>query len=909
MARGRIIAAIVIVCTPMLFFSPLFFTYGLGPFEDDLIQYFPNLVWLGRQIQAHQLPFWNSLAYGGYPQIGDPQSGVFYPLNWVSVFLPDAVMYPLLIIIHYWIAGLGMYRLGRTWHLSRTSTLFGALAWMFCGFMLAHRTHYTILASTSWMSVGFYLWTRIIQGRHLRQFFVAAVVVQTLQILAGHVQVAAYSGAAVFLYLLFVLESRLMQIIGLYLLSYILTFALALDQLLPVWNTFSESVRTANSYRFVTENSFFPLAWTLVIAPASLGLKVPNFLYSSDYFGPWNHCELNCFTTLAALTLGAFALRNVWRDTKYRRLVIFCIVLGLLSIFLALGRYNPAFKALFEIPIFRPFRCPARYLIWFNFVVVILAMIAMESLLSRRRLVLFRHFAIRFAATITIIFIAYLLAIRYAALSPLATKHLPEAMAKIPPMILAAIRPTNPAMFIPVLAAVAIIVLCLKVDTRRLRRFLLLLLIVEIASFAPFYDFDFSRMKKMNLYPPVARKLDELSLRTDGMIWPLSEDPYVQPLTTLQPFTNMLVDRPTITGYGPLLNRYQRRLFGWELWPTTDRYLEILTRKDMLTRYAIRYIVTEPKFAEQISQLRKAAKSTKEFPTISQSLSEHFTVDPAAPINFNIALEEGMYRLQFHCRRRTPDQLRLCVSLVGLTDKLWNRQKIRLTTWDIDDQYRRFDWYFYVPKTDRSVQLDFMTDYGACEFQKVELTRAAFSVDHLRGLRFMDKNGIRLYENMGWPGSAYFVPQAEVVAGDNFDAARLQAVERILFSSRPDLAEIVARNTLILPNRLGRGHVLKMQTRTNTIDIDASVDLGSAVLGGPGGYHRSWRAYIDGVETPLLCVDGISRGVIVPAGEHRISFLFLPDQLMIGLAVSIFTALILLTIFTSNLSPRKTEKI
>ena len=75
--KDRLIVALILFGTPLAFFWPMFTTCGLGPREDDLIQYFPSLAWLGGHLQVGQFPLWNGLAYGGYPAIGDPHEAGF----------------------------------------------------------------------------------------------------------------------------------------------------------------------------------------------------------------------------------------------------------------------------------------------------------------------------------------------------------------------------------------------------------------------------------------------------------------------------------------------------------------------------------------------------------------------------------------------------------------------------------------------------------------------------------------------------------------------------------------------------------------------------------------------------------------------------------------------------------------
>jgi hypothetical protein len=905
MNKDRIISGVVILGTPVVFFLGLFFTCGLGPMEDDLIQYFPYLAWLGESLRAGVFPLWNGLAYGGYPAVGDPQSGIFYPLNWISGVLRVGVAYPVLLVLHYWIAGFGMYRLGRQWDLGRLSATTGAVAWMFCGFMLGHRTHYTILAAAAWMSVIFFLWVKVQQSRRPQTYLVMAVLAQGMQILAGHVQEAVLSGVAVFLFLLVTSNRDRVKMVFLFGLSYILTLGLVAVQLAPVWLTFGDSVRSANSYRFVTENSFLPLAWPLVIAPASMGLRVPNFLYEYSYFGPWNHCELNCFTTLVALVLAVFAVRNVRKDVVHRRLVWFFLFLGIAAVFLALGRYNPAYKLIYYLPIFRPFRCPARIFLLFNFAVVVLAMIGMETLVNGATLARFRTFAIRFTIGLGVVFIGYLWGIFYLSGQEDLVLLLPKNLSYISKSILAAIHPSNPALFIPLIIGLILIVLCRFVSGRLIRRAFLGLITLEIATVAPFYDFHFDKMGRVDLNPPAARQLAAMVPKRTGFIWPVSQDPYVKPMETLEPFCNMLVGQPVVTGYGPLLNKFQRRLFGWELWPTTGRFLEILTRQDMLNRFGIQYLVADPQMAARIDSIKEYRAGIldgyKEFITAG------VVVDPKNLFSRSVRLRPGLYKVHFRARRNSTDEFRVFVSVSGLANPLWSGQQLSLTTWDIDKTPRVFEWYFFIPGGgDGAVQINFSADIGEGEFQNIQLTKVPFNLDHLILRPGNSGDGVKLYENTGFSGPAFFAGKIQRIEGEEpFAALRERAIEHLLFSDYRNETTLVGSETAKLPDRLGTGKILEGKEKINRQNFRVEVASRPALLVLPGGYDRGWRAAIDNTEAPVWCADGVSRAVLVPSGTHDIRLVYLPGALLTGGALTTFTGLILLTILTGGMVAKK----
>jgi hypothetical protein len=58
-------------------------------------------------------------------------------------------------------------------------------------------------------------------------------------------------------------------------------------------------------------------------------------------------------------------------------------------------------------------------------------------------------------------------------------------------------------------------------------------------------------------------------------------------------------------------------------------------------------------------------------------------------------------------------------------------------------------------------------------------------------------------------------------------------------------------------------------------------------------YYPGWKAWLDDVPTPIDCVDIALRGVIVPAGAHRVRMEFRPLILPVSLGISLATAILL----------------
>jgi uncharacterized membrane protein YfhO len=67
-------------------------------------------------------------------------------------------------------------------------------------------------------------------------------------------------------------------------------------------------------------------------------------------------------------------------------------------------------------------------------------------------------------------------------------------------------------------------------------------------------------------------------------------------------------------------------------------------------------------------------------------------------------------------------------------------------------------------------------------------------------------------------------------------------------------------------------------------------------------HFPGWRAYVDGKFVTNLRVDYNLRGVVLPAGEHTVEFIYRPKSVLIGAVISLLT-LIGLVIWWRGLLP------
>ena len=64
--------------------------------------------------------------------------------------------------------------------------------------------------------------------------------------------------------------------------------------------------------------------------------------------------------------------------------------------------------------------------------------------------------------------------------------------------------------------------------------------------------------------------------------------------------------------------------------------------------------------------------------------------------------------------------------------------------------------------------------------------------------------------------------------------------------------------------------------------------------------YPGWVAKVNDMETPIVEVDGVLRGVVLPAGPVRVEMSYRPNSLLIGAVLSSVTLLIGLALLAVN---------
>lgn len=351
--------------------------------------------WITRGV----LPLWNPYIFGGTPFVGDIQTALFYPPNLLTYFLANPLTYrdlEYLAVLHFYIAGAGMYALLRYaplradgQPLNRFACLAGALAFEFSDLFITHFGNLNLIATASWLPLIFLFFMRALHTQNsasaasLREilteksalaFALWSGIFLALAFFAGHIQPFLFIVLALGLYggfVIFTQRAQWKRVALLFGITLAIAVGLSVVTLLPALELTRLSMRSAYTYQDAAQYSLPPLELVGIFVPGFFGRSPENA------WGPWSRVEVG-YLGIFPLILAAFALL-LRRNPK----TIFFALLALIGLILALGGYAILHGWLFQfVPGFGQIRAPARFVFLFDFGLAVLAAIGFDALVS-----------------------------------------------------------------------------------------------------------------------------------------------------------------------------------------------------------------------------------------------------------------------------------------------------------------------------------------------------------------------------------------------------------------------------------------------------------------------------------------------------------------------------------------------
>lgn len=354
-AAGLLTAASFVLFWPVLFGGRTLFGRDITPF------FYPMKHVLVESIRSGTVPFWNPGIANGEPFFASLQPGVLYPGSLLLYLIPLSVSFDWLIVLHYPLAGVGLYLLLRRWGRSAAASWVGAAAFMLGGYLVSIGNFPNNLQTVAWIPWLFWAWDRFLErpsGPRLAGFSGLC----SIAFLGGEPQMLGLSLLWVFIHGALRIEGRRLerwrQVTG-FAAAGSVALALVAVQLIPFVEFIAHSVRTmAVDMSFASARSLEVAGLVHLWIPPVLDEGIHGF--TTRFFAasstPW---ILSPYPGAVASGLALVGIGIVGR-----RRAAFWGGSALLGVLLALGANSPAYRFLFDtLPLLRPFRYPEKLLL------------------------------------------------------------------------------------------------------------------------------------------------------------------------------------------------------------------------------------------------------------------------------------------------------------------------------------------------------------------------------------------------------------------------------------------------------------------------------------------------------------------------------------------------------------------
>ena len=383
MGRRDLYCVAILIALPTLIFSDVIAGRASLAYRDLALYHFPLTRIVRDAMLSGEFPQWNRFLAAGQPLAANPAYLLFYPGQWPILLGSHQFGFMLHIVLHIYIAAIGMFCLLRALRLSRAAATFGAISYG-CGGMF--------LGALSLVSIPF-VWAlaplvgwrifRYVEEPTSRRFALAALCagVQLLVLEPmSLVQVWFLYAAGV---LLFVVKTRrpprrILVMFGAVAATAFLTAAV---QTIPTLDHVRHSARARGfSLSAVGDFSMPPMRVLQVVMPSLYHTALRGIpgdwgrgSFEPGGFRPY-YDSVYPGVAVAALALAGFMTRAPGALTT--------ALITLISLVLALGKATPLLQILYDLGVARSLRYPDKFIFMGVATLTVFAAVIVDRLLA-----------------------------------------------------------------------------------------------------------------------------------------------------------------------------------------------------------------------------------------------------------------------------------------------------------------------------------------------------------------------------------------------------------------------------------------------------------------------------------------------------------------------------------------------
>lgn len=883
------------------------FLAGYNPFSTAAAPGDGEIYGLQMQLFAKDFRMWNPFLAGGKSQLAEAGSQSLYlPAKIIMNLFPSYFGYNLLLLLHYSMAGYFTYRFIKIVNLKECSAVLGGIAFMFCGFMSAHKGHNTMVCVAAYLPVLLYFIEKYIVSEK-RTIPVAAPLVWGLSVTADYTACSLYIAMVCFPYLVCRIISKdagekikrmIAEIIKASITIFGIGTLLASYYLFPIIESLKYITRETITYDFFTGFSFPIKQIGMLLFPSLFGGGVSDI----GYFGEWNITEIAGYMGLPVLIIAIACMIFAFKKNGFVR---FWTVAACAGFLLVLGGNTPFYKLMYKVPVYNMFRVPARNWLEVNFCICILFAYGVDFIINEEHLFQKLYSIIRktfFAAVVLEIGI-FIFIRRFVLLSNIFQIG-KESDSAIIQLLDQNVSMSSKSIYIYliILLLTGICISFLKKYRKKtiFWMFTGALILTDLFPFAYFHDNI--RTETYQSYPVEKHEISSTlnwikeESKKDFRVWNLSD------ISGLKPVVNQNEGILAINSYGPVWLKNYSDLTRFNAAGELENVNWLIKNNQLLSMLNAKYIVVNADDSGVLEQSFLPQTDITDVNRISEWEQVQATVDRNrvilnagdagySLIQYRIPKADHLYLRYTLSLETTPSQEGIYVDFYGadgsnITQKYHSSDEIsRGTIKDsivLNGSYS--DIYLRIYSYSKS---DIVID--ACNFEEVQIPEGTYV------RRFEDENGHAVYENTNAFGRAYFVSQVVTETDTQEQISMIQNAE-------VDLRNVALTESTLSDTNFQMGEVLDTDDQDNKITLEVNTE-GDSFLVLTDNFYQGWEVYADGVQSEIYKVNGGQRGVLIcEKGKHTIEFIYRPAGFYWGIAVSLFCVSILI-IFTVRRKP------
>lgn len=334
--------------------------------SDVVTEIYPWKHFTIEELKKGIIPWWNPYSFSGNPHVADFQTAVFSPFNLLFFILPFIDAWSLLVLFQPLLAGLFMLLFLRKLKISKEGSLLGAIAFMFCGFLVVWMPWGTLSMSIAFLPLALYAIEKSFDKPKFSYLILLSVSL-AVSFFSGHIQTSLYLSSFVLAYLFFKFFStrnkkNTLIVFGSYCLGIVLSFI----QIIPSLEIYVNSVRSG----LFSNGGAIPFRNLITaFAPDFYGNPVTR----NDWLG--SYAEWASFIGIIPLLLAFISLLG----KKEKGKIIFFFLAGISAVLLAIDTPLQSLLASLKLPVLST-SIPSRIIVLFSFSFSVLAAYGLDTL-------------------------------------------------------------------------------------------------------------------------------------------------------------------------------------------------------------------------------------------------------------------------------------------------------------------------------------------------------------------------------------------------------------------------------------------------------------------------------------------------------------------------------------------------